>query len=476
MDSDWYMDGVFYDIDVRSFYDGDGDGVGDLQGLGKKLDYLQELGVTAILLESSALLEAPASTHGGGTSDAPEGAARVSAFKGLLRDAHERCMHVITELLVGAISDDGAVDVNHPRVRRAVLRAMRGWFDAGVDGLKLDGIPNLIEREKSSHQPPPESHLLMTEMREVVDHEYANRALLAATDRAPGDVAAYFGDGDECHMVFNTALMPGLLAALQQEHRRSFFQAQRRVPEIPRSCQWAHVLADAGRLAPLCDHDRRRIELAWGLLSSLPGAPVINFGDEIGMGGTVVPGGRNGSRGPMQWSPYRNGGFSCADPVRLCAPVDSSPDSGYHVVNVETQERRASSLLNCVRRLIALRGQHRALRRGSIEFLETQNHTVLTYLRRDGDERILVIANLSGKAQSVDLLLSLYAGTQPVELIGGANFRVIGAGPYPLALAPYGFYWLLLNRRVARVSSSRVVDVGALRNGTDATEAPGIPA
>jgi maltose alpha-D-glucosyltransferase/alpha-amylase len=277
-------------------------------------------------------------------------------------------------------------------------------------------------------------------------------------------------------MVFNTSLMPGLLTALQQEDRRSFLQALQRVPEIPRSCQWAHALADGRRLAPLCEHDRRRIELAWGLVSSLPGAPVINFGDEIGMGGAVGPGSRNGSRGPMQWSPHRNGGFSRADSVRLPAPVDFGPDSGYQVVNVETQERRASSLLNWIRRLIAVRGQHRALRRGSIEYLETRNHTVLTYLRRDGDERVLVIANLSGKAQSVDLLLSLYAGTQPVELIGGANFRVIGAGEYSVALAPYGFYWLVLNRRAARVSSSRGVDIGALRNGTDATEALAIPA
>ena len=472
MDSDWFKDGVFYNIDVRSFYDGDGDGIGDLQGLRKKLDYLQELGVTAILLESSALLEAPASTHGGGTSDArPKGAANVSACKELLRDAHDRGVRVITELLVSGISDGGAVDIDHPRVRRTVLKAMRNWFDAGIDALKLDGIPNLIEGERSSHAPPPENHLLMTEMREVIDHEYANRALLVATDRAPADVAAYFGDGDECHMVFNTSLMPGLLASLQQEDRRLLLQALRRVPEIPRSCQWAHVLGDGKRLAPLCDHDRRRIELAWGLVSSLPGAPVINFGDEIGMGGAVVPGSRNGSRGPMQWSPYRNGGFSRVDSVRLYAPVDSSPDSGYHVVNVDTQERRASSLLNCVRRLIAVRGQHRALRRGSIEFLETQNQAVLTYLRRNGDERVLVIANLSGKAQSVDVLLSLYAGTQPVELIGGATFRVIGAGPYPLALAPYGFYWLMLNRRAARVSSSRVGAAGALTNGTDAMEA-----
>ena len=342
MESDWYKDGVFYDIDIRSFYDGDGDGVGDLQGLRKKLDYLQELGVTVILLESSALLEAPASTPGGRTSDAlPEGAANVSAFKEMLRDAHDRGMRVIAELLVSGVSNGGALDVGHPRIRRTVLKAMRSWFDAGVDGLKLDGVPDLMEGERSSHAPPPENHLLMTEMREAIDHEYANRALLAATDRAPADVAAYFGDGDECHMVFNTSLMPGLLTAMQQEDRESFLQALRRVPEIPRSCQWAHVLADGRRLAPLCDHDRRRIELAWALVSSLPGAPVINFGDEIGMGGAVVPGGRNGSRGLMQWSPHRNGGFSRVDPVRLYAPVDSGPDSGYQVVNVETQERRA---------------------------------------------------------------------------------------------------------------------------------------
>lgn len=476
MDSHWYTDGVLYDLDVRSFYDGDGDGIGDLQGLGDKLDYLRELGVAAILLGPSVILGSPRSTPRSVPDGAPpEDAASGSALRQLLRDAHDHDVRVITELDVGEISD-GAAHVDHPRVRRAVLQRMRHWFDAGCDGLKLDGVPNLIERENPSDQRPPERHTLMKEMREVIDREYADCVLLAATNRAPADVAGYFGDGDECHMVFDASLMPGLLTAVQQEDRRPLVQALRRVPDVPRSCQWAPFLADGQRLASLCDHDRRRMELVWGLRCALPGAPVINFGDEIGMDGAVVPNRYHGLRRPMQWSPGRNGGFSRADPVRLYAPVDADPESGYQIVNVETQERRTSSLLNSVRRLIALRAQHSALSRGSIEFFDTQNQTVLTCVRRDGDERILVIANLSGKAQSVDLLLSLYAGTQPVELIGGASFRVIGAGPYSLALAPYGFYWLMLNRRVARVASSRVVHVGALTKGTDPAQAPGIPA
>lgn len=509
MDSPWYKDAIFYYVDVRSFYDSDGDGIGDLPGLSDKLDYLQELGATSLVLKQSDAAGLRPGAHGGADGHAMLlRLASIANFERFLRDAHDRGLRVITELLVNENSDP-ALNVDHPRVRRAALNVMRDWFAAGVDGLRLEGIPNLVRRERPGDRPLPETHALVKEMRDVIDREHAGRVLLAETNRPPDEVASYFGDGDECHMAFNASLMPRLSMALNQEDRAPVIQMLRRIPDIPASCQWAlflhnqndrsldlrseaereylsqaravdrHVRPTAGvcrRLAPLFQNDRRRIELAYALLFSLPGSPVIYYGDEIGMGDNVDPGDPTGVRTPMQWSSDRNGGFSRADPARFGALVSADPVYGCQVVNVKVQRQQPFSLLNWTRRLIAVRRQYPAFSRGSIEILEPRNQSVLVYIRRSRDERILVIANLSGKPQAVDLLLSLYAGTQPVELLGGADFRRVGAGPYAVTLGPYGFYWLMLNRRVALLSRSSHIEAGVLSNRTDAGDAPAIPA
>ena len=504
MDSQWYKDAVLYELDVRSFYDSDRDGVGDLPGLTDKLDYLQELGVTALVLGRSQPASPYDERNPAGNHSVPGGFASVQDLERLLAEARARGIRVITELLVNQSSDQ-ALDVDHPRVRRVVLKVMRHWLDVGVDGLKLDGIPNLVEGEGNGVGKLPQTHMLVKEMRALIDEHYADRVLLAETNRSPGDVATYFGDGDECHMAFNVSLMPRLLMALKQEDRRPVVHDLRRTPDIPASCQWALFLRDQDelsralctdserdaiyqayavdphmrvsggicrRLAPLFENDRRRIELGYALLLSLPGSPVIYYGNEIGMGDNEYLGDRTGVRTPMQWSGDRNGGFSCADPARLYAPVNADPVYGFQVVNVEAQQRQPFSLLNWMRRLIAVRQQHPAFGRGTIEFLEPRNQSVFAYVRRHGDERILIVANLSGKAQSVDFLLSLYAGTQPVELLGGTSFRRIGAGPYSLALGAYGFYWFLLSRRAVRPTPPYEVGAGVPGKQSEATEAP----
>jgi maltose alpha-D-glucosyltransferase/alpha-amylase len=344
-------------------------------------------------------------------------------------------------------------------------------------------------------------------MRELINGHYADRVLLVETNPLLDGVAANFGDGDECHMAFNASLMPRLLMALKREDRTPIVQILRRTTGIPSSCQWALFLRHHDelslesctdserdeiyeayasepqmrfkggirrRLAPLFENDRRRVELAYALMCSLPGSPVIYYGDEIGMGDNVYLDGCNGLRTPMQWSGDRNAGFSRGDPARLSIPVNAGPVYGHQVVNTEVQKRQSFSLLNWMRRLIAVRRQHAAFGRGSIEFLEPRNQTVLAHVRRHGDEQVLVVANLSGKAQSADLSLSFYAGAQPVELLGGASFRRIGAGPYSLALGPYGFYWFLLSRRAVRPAPSYEIGAGVLGQRTDA-EAPRCP-
>lgn len=505
MESHWYKDAVIYELDVRSFYDSDGDGVGDVPGIAEKLDYLRDLGITALVLAPSQPPPLRDDAQGPARNGSVyPGCGLMQELERVLPKAHARGIRVVTDLLVNGASDQ-ALDVDHSRLRLAVLKVMRHWLDVGVDGLKLDGVPDLVERGGVGRRNLSEMHTILKEMREVIERHYPGRVLLAESNRSPDDVAAYFGDGGECHMAFNASLMPGLMTALNEENRRPIVQTLRRTPDIPASCQWALFLRNQNevrldlcaaserdaiyqtyaadpdrrlnggisrRLAPLFENDRRRVELGYALLFSLPGSPVIYYGNEIGMGDNVYLGDGAGVRTPMQWSCDRNGGFSRADPARLSAPVNADPVYGYQALNVEAQRRQPFSLLNWMRRLIALRKLHPVFGRGSIELLEPRNHTVLAYVRRRGDDRILVVANLSGKAQSVDLMLSLYAGVQPVELLGGTSFRRIGAGAYSLALGPYGFYWFVLSRRAVRPARSNNVAAGVLSAGTDATEAP----
>jgi maltose alpha-D-glucosyltransferase/alpha-amylase len=504
MGSHWYKDAVLYELDVRSFYDSNGDGVGDFAGLIDKLHYLQELGVTALVLGPSQpwLLHGDHDPAGNHPLQVSGSCGPVQDMERFIREAHARRLRVVIELLVSQMSDP-ALSVARPC--HDLLKVMRHWLDAGVDGVTFDGLPTFVQREGSGGPKLLKTHTMVKEMRELIDGHYAHRVLLAETNRLTDDVAAYFGDGDAYHMAFNVSLMPRLLMALKQEDRRPIVQMLRRTMDIPASCQWALCLRHHDevslegctdserdeiceayaleprmrfkggirrRLAPLFDNDRRRVELAYALTCSLPGSPVIYYGNEIGMGDNVHLDDCNGLRTPMQWSGDRNAGFSFADPARLSVPVNAGPVYGYHVVNVESQKRQPSSMLNWMRRLIAVRRQHPAFGRGSIEFLQPRNQTVLAHVRRHRDERIVVVANLSGNAQSADLPLSFYAGVQPLELLGGARFRRIEAGPYSLTLGPYECFWLLLSRRAVRPTPSSDIVAGVLAARAETTEAP----
>jgi len=372
-------------------------------------------------------------------------------------------------------------DLNYdtPAVRKAMLDVMRFWLDRGLDGFRCDAVPYLIEREGTSCENLPETHEVLKSFREVIDREYGgDRVLLAEANQWPEDVRPYFGNGDEFHMAFHFPLMPRLYMAVRREDRLPILDIFTHTPAIPPNCQWAlflrnhdeltlemvtneerdymyyayasdpHTKLNLGirrRLAPLLENDRRRIELMNALLLTLPGSPIIYYGDEIGMGDNVYLGDRNGVRTPMQWSRDRNAGFSTAEEGRLYLPVITDPVYGYQAVNVAAQRATPSSLLNTMRRLIATRKRSRAFGRGTIEFLRPRNTSVLAFLREHGDECILVVANLSERSQPVELDLSRYPGAVPFELLGDTRFPPVGDRPYFLSLGPHGFYWFRLD-------------------------------
>jgi maltose alpha-D-glucosyltransferase/alpha-amylase len=372
-------------------------------------------------------------------------------------------------------------DLNHnnPAVVDAVIGVMKFWLDIGVDALRLDAVPYLCVREGTSNENLPETHRVLKRIRRELDAAYPGRMLLAEANQWPADVQAYFGNGDECHMAFHFPLMPRMFMAVQQEDRHAITEILNQTPEIPETCQWALFLRNHDeltlemvtdeerdymyrsyatdpqmrlnvgirrRLMPLVENSRRRAELLNMLLFSLPGTPILYYGDEIGMGDNIYLGDRNGVRTPMQWSGDRNGGFSRSDPARLYAPPIMDPVYGYQALNVEAQERSPFSLLNWMKRLIALRKQHRVFGRGSLEFVYPANRKVLAYLRRDAHETILVVANLSRSLQPVELDLSAYAGLIPVEMTGVTEFPRITDRPYFLTLNPYGSYWFSLQQ------------------------------
>ncbi|MDW7773902.1 MAG: maltose alpha-D-glucosyltransferase [Desulfobulbaceae bacterium] len=370
-------------------------------------------------------------------------------------------------------------DLNHnnPKVVKAVLKTMRYWLDMGVDGLRLDAVPYLCVREGTNNENLPETHNVLKQFRKHLDQNYTGRLFLAEANQWPEDVLPYFGDGDECHMAFHFPLMPRMFMALRQEDRHPITDILERTPPIPESCQWAlflrnhdeltlEMVTDAERdymyreyardsrmklnlgirrrLAPLLDNSRRRMELLNSLLFSMPGSPVIYYGDELGMGDNIFLGDRDGVRTPMQWNMDRNAGFSRADPARLYLPVIMDPVYGYQAVNVEAQERDPSSMLQFMRRMIALRRQHKALGRGSIDFIRPVNRAILAYIRRYLGEIILVVANLSRFVQPAELDLSEFTGRIPVEMIGRTEFPPIGELPYFITLGPHSFYWFRL--------------------------------
>jgi maltose alpha-D-glucosyltransferase/alpha-amylase len=362
-------------------------------------------------------------------------------------------------------------------VREAILEAVDFWLEMGVDGLRLDAVPYLVEREGTSAENLPETHGMLRELRQHIDARYSGRMLLAEANQWPEDAAAYFGDGDECHMAFHFPLMPRLFMAVRTEDRLPVMDIMAQTPEIPDSCQWALFLRNHDeltlemvteeerlymyrafapaeearinlgirhRLAPLLENSRRRIELLNALMCSLPGTPVIYYGDEIGMGDNIYLGDRDGVRTPMQWSADRNAGFSTAHPQRLYLPLIVDYEYHHESVHVEAQERNSHSLLAYMKRLLTLRKRIRVFGRGNLEFLEPSNHRVLAFIRAYEDERILVVANLSRFGQAVELDLSDYEGMTPVELIGRTPFWTIDESPYKLTLGPHAFYWFTI--------------------------------
>ena len=371
------------------------------------------------------------------------------------------------------------LNYDNPAVREEIWRVMRFWLGLGVDGFRVDAVPYLVEREGTSCENLPETHEVMRELRRRIDAEFPGRMLLAEANMWPEEVRPYFGEGDEFHMAFHFPLMPRMFMALRLEDRKPLVEIVERTPEIPGACQWGlflrnhdeltlEMVTDAERdymyqeyardpvarinlgirrrLAPLLDGDRRRIELMNALLLSLPGSPVLYYGDEIGMGDNVYLGDRNGVRTPMQWTGGWNGGFSSADPERLYQPLISNPVYGYQAVNVESQLRQESSLLHRTKRMIEVRRSTRVFSRGSIEFLKPANHRVLAYVRRLDAEQVLVVNNLSGTAQAVELDLRALSGAVPIEMFGLSLFPRIHERPYVMTLGPYDFFWFRLRQ------------------------------
>ncbi|HEY7473720.1 MAG TPA: maltose alpha-D-glucosyltransferase, partial [Vicinamibacterales bacterium] len=552
--SHWYKDAVIYQVHVRGFFDSDDDGIGDFEGLTRKLDYIQSLGVSCVWLQP--FYPSPLKDDGYDIAHY-EGVHKsygtLKHFRGFLDEAHARGLRVITELVINHTSDQhpwfqaarrarpgsrkrdyyvwsdtdqkyagvrivfsdtersnwtwdpvaGAyywhrffhhqpdLNFDNPQVRKAVTRVMRFWLDQGVDGMRLDAVPYLIEREGTSCANLPETHEVLRGLRKEMDARYRDRMLLAEANLWPSDVAAYFGDSDECHMAFHFPLMPRLYMALRQEDRHPISEILYQTPEIPDSCQWAIFLrnhdeltlemvtdeerdymyqayaadpqmrVNAGirrRLAPLMENSRARIELLNGLLLSLPGTPVIYYGDELGMGDNVYLGDRNAVRTPMQWTADRNAGFSRADPARLYAPVIMDSVYGYQSVNVEAQERAPHSRLNWMRRLISLRQRHRTFGRGALELLRPENRRIFAFVRRlEGEDPILIVANMARTMQPVSLDLSKFGGLVPIEMSGGTDLPRIGDTPYFLTLAPHGFYWLELKRQAPALVTVRPI-------------------
>ncbi len=548
----WYKDAIIYELHVKAFADSNNDGIGDFQGLMQKLDYLLELGVTCIWLlpffpsplrddgyDISDYLNVHPSY---GTLD---------DFRQFLSAAHDRGMQVMIELVINHTSDqhpwfqearsaplgspardfyvwsdtdqkyrDARIiftdteksnwswdpvaqayywhrffshqpDLNfdNPQVMEEVLKVMRFWLDMGVDALRLDAVPYLVERDGTNCENLAETHSAIKAIRRAIDEGYEGRMILAEANQPPANVRAYFGDADECHMAFHFPLMPRIYMALSQEDRTPITDIMAQTPAIPESCQWGMFLrnhdeltlemvtgderdymylAYSGdprmrinvgirrRLAPLLDNNRRRIELLNSLLFSFPGTPILYYGDEIGMGDNIYLGDRNGVRTPMQWSGDRNAGFSRANPARLYSPVIMDPVWGYEAINAEAQQGDPSSLLNWMRNMIALRKLFQVFGRGTQRFLEPSNRKILAYVREYQGEQVLCVANLSRFWQPVQLDLVGFEGMIPVEMLGYVEFPAIGPQPYPLTLGPYGFLWLELQAGPIVDSSSEV--------------------
>jgi maltose alpha-D-glucosyltransferase / alpha-amylase len=547
----WYRDAVIYELRVRSFMDSNGDGIGDFRGLTEKLDYLQDLGVSAVWL--LPICPSPGKDDGYDISDYTDvhpDLGTLDDFKVFLDEAHRHGIRVITELVLNHTSDqhpwfqrarrapagsrernfyvwsdtpdrykDARIifkdfepsnwswdpvatqyfwhrffahqpDLNfdNPEVHDAMLGVVDFWFNLGVDGLRLDAVPYLYERDGTNCENLPETHAFLKKLRAHVDARFKNRMLLAEANQWPEDAAQYFGKGDECHMNFHFPIMPRIFMSMHMEDRLPIIDILAQTPQLPPGAQWAIFLRNHDeltlemvtdeerdymyrafahdqamrinlgirrRLAPLVGNDRRSIQLMNGLLFSLPGTPVVYYGDEIGMGDNVFLGDRNGVRTPMQWSADRNAGFSRANPQRLILPVIIDPEYHYESLNVEAQQQNPNSLLWWTKRLVALRKRFQAFGRGSIEFLAPDNPHVLAFVRKYEDETALVVANLSRRVQYVELNLAEYKGRVPVELFGQTRFPAIGELPYLLTLGAHEFYWFSVQEQKAAADAAR---------------------
>jgi maltose alpha-D-glucosyltransferase / alpha-amylase len=536
----WYKDAIIYELHVRAFHDSASDGIGDFRGLTEKLDYLQDLGVTAIWL--LPFYPSPLRDDGYDIADYTSinpAYGTMRDFKQFVRAAHRRGLRVITELVCNHTSDqhpwfqrarqaapgsaardfyvwsdtterytdariifkdfetsnwawDPAArayywhrfyshqpDLNYenPQVRKAIFKVMDTWLEMGIDGLRLDAVPYLYEEEGTNCENLPRTHQFLKSLRRHVDDKFEYRMLLAEANQWPEDAVTYLGEGDECHMAFHFPVMPRMFMSIRMEDRFPIIDILSQTPPIPDTAQWALFLRNHDeltlemvtdeerdymyrvyardpearinlgirrRLAPLLGNHRRRIELMNGLLFSLPGTPVLYYGDEIGMGDNIYLGDRNGVRTPMQWSADRNAGFSQANPQRLYLPVIVDPEYHYETVNVQAQQGNPHSLLSWTKRLISLRKQFKAFGRGTLEFLYPENRKVLAFVRRYQDETILVVANLSRFVQYAEINLAEFKGMTPTELWGQTEFPPVRDQPYFLTLGPHAFYWFSL--------------------------------
>ncbi|SDF35687.1 maltose alpha-D-glucosyltransferase [Limimaricola pyoseonensis] len=537
---DWYKDAVIYQLHVKAYQDSNGDGMGDFAGLMSRLDHVQELGATAVWLlpfYPSPLRDDGYDIKEYTEINPQYG--NMDEFRAFVDEAHRRGLRVITELVINHTSDQHEwfqrarrapkgsperdfyvwsdddekwpetriiftdtepsnwswdpvaeqyywhrffshqpdLNFDNPEVLKEVLRVMHFWLDMGVDGLRLDAIPYLVERDGTNNENLPETHDVLKAIRADLDEHYPDRMLLAEANQWPEDTRPYFGEGDECHMGFHFPLMPRMYMAVAQEDRHPITDIIRQTPDIPEDCQWAIFLRNHDeltlemvtdkerdylwetyaadkrarinlgirrRLAPLMQNDRRKIELLNSLLLSMPGTPILYYGDEIGMGDNIYLGDRDGVRTPMQWSPDRNAGFSQADPQRLYLPTIQDSIYGFQALNVESQSKDPSSLLNWMRRMVQVRANHSVFGRGEMKLLYPSNRRVLAYIRELDGEAVLCVANLGRAAQAVEIDLSAYQGRVPIELTGHSAFPPIGALPYLVTLPGYGFYWFVL--------------------------------
>ncbi len=534
---DWFKDAVVYEVHIKTYFDSDGNGYGDFSGFKEKLDYIQKLGVNCIWLlpfYPSPLKDDGYDIADYQEINSLYG--KMQDFKSFLDEAHKRNIKVITELVINHTSDqhpwfqrarkaapgskerdfyvwsdsdkkykDARIifvdteksnwtydpiakayywhrffshqpDLNfdNPEVIAEVTKVMRYWLDLGVDGLRLDAIPYLIEREGTNCENLPETHEVLKKLRKEID-KYDSRLFLAEANQWPKDTIKYFGNEDECHAAFHFPIMPRLYMALAKEDRSSIVEIMKDTPKIPASCQWGIFLRNHDeltlemvneeerafmyktyaplsrmrcnvgirrRLAPLLDYSQDKIKLMDSLLLTLPGTPILYYGDEIGMGDDIYLKDRDGVRTPMQWSSDRNAGFSRALWSQLYSSPLNDPVCGYMGLNVEAQEMNPSSLLQWLRKTIALRAEHPVFGRGTIEFKNPDNLKILAFTREYKDERILLVANLSGSSQACSIDLSELQGLSPVELRGKTKFPEISQKPYGLTLAPYSFLWL----------------------------------